>query len=114
MKIRRHKIDILTRTISGTNKDGVPIEEWNKLTEVPIWASIRDEGGSEFYAGNADYELERIKVNISFRTDVTRKMRVLFHEKVYEIVRVYNGDYRNGSLDFDAERRSNEDGKIHC
>lgn len=111
--IRRHKIWILKQAESGQNEDGLPESTWEKLTDVPLWASVRDEGSSEFYGGNADYELAKIKVNISFRTDVTRKMLVVFHGKAYEIVRIYNGDYRNMSLDFDAERRSNEDGKLH-
>lgn len=111
--VRRHKIWILKKTVSGTNKDGIPIERWEKITDGPIWASVLDEGGREFYAGAADYDLTKIKVNISFRTDVSRKMRIVFHGKVYEIVRFYNGDYRNQSISFDAERRSNEDGKIH-
>lgn len=111
--VRRHKIWILKKVDSGRNEDGLPEETWEKLTDAPIWASVRDEGGSEFYSGNADYELAKIKVNISFRTDVTRKMLIVFHGKAYEIVRTYNGDYRNLSLDFDAERRSNEDGKLH-
>ena len=113
MTARRHKIWILRSVETGRNADGIPVLEWEKITEKPIWASVRDEGSSEFYAGNADFELSRIKVNISYREDVSRKMRVLFHGKVYEIVRVYCGDYRNISLDFDAERRSSEDGKIH-
>lgn len=111
--VRRHKITILQRIESGQNEDGIPQEEWVPITKAPIWARIVDEGGKEFYAGAADYELSKIKINISFRTDVTRKMLLLFNEKVYEIVRTYNGDYRNSSLSFDAERRSNQDGKIH-
>lgn len=111
--VRRHKIWIMRKKESERSKDGIPVESWEKITETPIWASVRDEGGKEFYAGAADYELAKIKVNISFRTDVTRKMLVVFHDKAYEIVRTYNGDYRNMSLNFDAERRSNQDGKIH-
>lgn len=111
--VRRHKIWILRETETGENEDGLPVKYLERITDTPIWASVRDEGGSEFYAGNADYELSKIKVNISFRPDVTRKMLVDFHGKAYEIVRTYNGDYRNMSLDFDAERRSNEDGKLH-
>lgn len=111
--VRRHKIWILKSVETGRNEDGIPVREWEPISTRPIWACIRDEGGREFYSGDADYELSKIKVNISFRKDVSRKMRVLFHDKVYEIVRMYNGDYRNMSLDFDAERRSSEDGKIH-
>ncbi len=110
---RRHKIWILKRVDEGQGKDGIPSVSWKPITEEPIWASIRDEGSREFYAGDADFELAKIKVNISFREDVSRKMRIVFHSKVYEIVRTYNGDYRGMDLNFDAERRTNEDGCIH-
>lgn len=112
--VRRHKIVILKKKESGQSEDGILMEEWIPIEKDPIWARVVDEGGKEFYAGAADYELSKIKINISFRTDVERKMLVLFNKKVYEIVRTYNGDYRNSSLNFDAERRSNQDGKIHC
>lgn len=112
--VRRHKIMILKKVQLGQSKDGIPMETWIPITEDPIWARVADEGGKEFYAGAADFELSKIKINISFRTDVERKMIVLFNEKAYEIVRTYNGDYRNFSLNFDAERRSNQDGNIHC
>ncbi len=111
--MRRHKIWILRKKEDGVNADGIPVESWEKITETPIWAKVCDEGGREFYAGSADYELTKIKINISFRTDISRKMRVLFNDKVYEIVRMYNGDYRNQELNFDAERRSSQDGKIY-
>lgn len=110
--VRRHKIWILKGEDAGQSEDGLPITLWKPVSDKPVWASVRDEGGREFYAGNADFELAKIKVNISFREDVSRKMRILFHNKVYEIVRTYNGDYRRIGLDFDAERRSNEDGRI--
>lgn len=113
MPQRRHKILILKATETGANEDGIPVREWKPISGGMVWASVRDEGSQEFYEGAADFELAKIKVNISFRPDVSRKMRVIFHGKVYEIVRIYNGDYRNMSLNFDAERRSNEDGKIH-
>ena len=111
--VRRHRIWILKKVEDGQGKDALPVERWEKITGRPIWAGVRDEGSREFYAGEADFELSKIKVNISYRKDVSRKMRVLFHGRVYEIVRTYNGDYRGMGLDFDAERRSSEDGKIH-
>lgn len=111
--MRRHKIIILKQVGTTTNKDGVSVPNYQSLTDEPIWARVLDEGGREFYAGNADYELTKIKVNISFSPDVTRKMRIIFQEKVYEIVRIYRGDYRNIDLNIDAERRSNEDGFVN-
>lgn len=113
MLVRKEKIWILRKVGEKRNEDGLSVPVWEKISEEPLWASVRDEGGTEFYTGAADFELSKIKVNISYREDISRKMRVIFHGKVYEIVRTYNGGYRRVSLDFDAERRSNEDGEIH-
>lgn len=100
--MRRHKIDILevTRT---KDADGFSIDTWNPISSTPLWANVIDQGSREFYASNAEVRSHIIRCNIAYRSDVTDSMRIRWKGKDYQIIRAYNGDYRQNGIDLDGE-----------
>lgn len=63
-----------------------------------IWAAIQPLSGREYFSARQETAQVTTRITIRYLKGVTPDMRVLFNEKVYEILSVINLDERNISL----------------
>lgn len=63
-----------------------------------IWAAIQPLAGREYFSARQENAEVTTRITIRYLKDVKPDMRVMFNEKVYEILSVINQDERNISL----------------
>lgn len=91
----RHKITIqLNQPIR--NSYGELEDNWINVTTV--WASIEVLRGREYFAAQQINEQITAKITIRYITGITTKMRVLFKDRIFDILAVLNHDERNIEL----------------
>lgn len=78
----RHRITIQKRQISR-DEEGNSIETWVDL--VTIWSAVEPIRGREYWAASAVQAENDIRIRIRHRRDITTEMRVIYHNRVYNI-----------------------------
>lgn len=63
-----------------------------------IWAAIQPLAGREYFSARQENAEVTTRITIRYLKDAKPDMRVMFNEKVYEILSVINQDERNISL----------------
>ena len=63
-----------------------------------VWAAIQPLSGREYFSARQENAEITARITIRHLKDIKPNMRVLFDEKVYEILSVINPDERNASL----------------
>lgn len=64
---------------------GQPIKTWADISGQPTWAEVIPVGGSEIFQAR-QFGAETVKkFRIRYRTDITRKMRVVYDGDNYDI-----------------------------
>lgn len=99
--MRRHKIEIM-QSNDDRDEQGFPVENWEPICS-PVWADVRDVSGKEFYGADTEKRQKLITCNISYRKDITNDMQVRFDGEMYNIKRIYQGDYRRLDLNLDCQ-----------
>lgn len=90
--IRRGQLDrvitFIKRVITrgNANQDKVT---WAEVDTYPeVFARVREMPGSEIVVGNQIKFIQRTEFVVVYRTDITAKHRLVFEDRVYEIVSV--------------------------
>lgn len=94
----RHKVTI-QRKATAADSIGHPVETWTTLAEV--WASFKEEKGSEILAAGRTVEVKRGIFLIRYRDDVTVQNRLIFRGSTWEIenIRILENCRRTGALE---------------
>lgn len=82
---RNRRITIQSCTLT-TNDEGYQVEEWANVATV--WASIKNLHGNEFFQAQAINSKATCKMNIRYIKDVNTGMRVVYGDKIYNILYV--------------------------
>jgi SPP1 family predicted phage head-tail adaptor len=65
---------------------GEPDTTWSKLADV--WAEVYPVRGSEEFEGQQVYAENTLGFRIRYRSDVTRKMRIVYENDTYDIASI--------------------------
>lgn len=79
----RHRIIIETPDKSRDPQTGAVINGWKTLTTV--WASVEPLSVREFISAKSEQGELTARIMIRYRDDVTRKCRIKFRGKIYNI-----------------------------
>ena len=90
----RHKIVIQEPT--ETNTGGDVITTW--ATYATVHAEVMPDRGGEYWAAKQVQEKEPIIFIIRYCSGITRKMRVLYNDKYYDIQDIMNIGRRNREI----------------
>lgn len=82
----RHYIRIDSRTNTRDSNTGESVTTWTKLADV--WAKISPLSGKEFIAAQSVSSEVTGRVTIRYRDDVSATNRIVYRNKVYNIVAV--------------------------
>ena len=72
------------------------IEEWNDI--VTTWASINPISGREYYQAETINSDLTHKVRLRYRKGITPDMRILYKDRIFNIVSVINEYEKNAIL----------------
>lgn len=96
MKIGRMRYRITLQYPADTVDDyGNAIDSWENLATV--WGDIVPVSGREYLTANQATSETQYKIYIRYIENVNAKMRILYNNKVFEILAVL-GDKRSGML----------------
>lgn len=91
----RHRITIQKYTATR-DSFGADVEDWTDIANV--WASITPVSGKEYYAAQQINAEITTKITIRYIKDINPKMRVVFKDRMFEILSVINSEERNIEL----------------
>jgi SPP1 family predicted phage head-tail adaptor len=80
-----HRITIQKST-PARDSFGAEIEDWTDFAAV--WANIEPINGREYFSAKQVNAEITTKIVIRYKEDITSQMRVLFADKIYEIISV--------------------------
>lgn len=80
-----------------TSENGYGEECWTDYGR-PVWAEVNDLFGREFYAAAAAQMENTVKFRVRYRAEVDASMRIVFHERIYDIIAIDNMGYRGGFM----------------
>jgi SPP1 family predicted phage head-tail adaptor len=111
-KIRRGELDreitfikaIITRGTSNQDK----VTGWEEVAEDPeVFARRKELPGNEMVIGNQLHFIQRTEFIVAYRTDLTTKNRIVFDDKVYEIISIVETPQRKMYLQIMANYLDN-------
>jgi SPP1 family predicted phage head-tail adaptor len=91
----RHRI-ILEESRITRDSFGAEIFEWVQVSE--IWADVTPLSGKEFVAFKQINAEISSKVTLRYQSGIDTKMRVLFNDRIFEILSIINQDEKNIAL----------------
>jgi SPP1 family predicted phage head-tail adaptor len=91
----RHKITIQEYS-AARDSFGAETEGWND--KASVFASITPISGKEYFASQQLNAEVTTKITIRYLEGITPKMRVVFGDRIFEIVSVLNFEERNVEL----------------
>ena len=111
--IRRGQLDrsitfikaIVSRGTSNQDK----IDGWEEVdTDPTVFARRKELAGNEVVIGNQLHFIQRTEFIVVYRTDLTTKNRIVFEDKVYEIISIVETLQRKMYLQIMANYLDNE------
>ncbi len=84
LRNKRITIERPIETRGGDYSD--PQNEW--VTYLELWASIEPLSGREFLLNREQQTEVTVRMRVLYFPDVTNKMRVIYRDKIYQIVSV--------------------------
>lgn len=87
----RQRIALQAKTI--TKSEGIPQENWT--TVATVWAAVADISGREYFQAQAVQSEVTTRIKIRYRTGITPSMRVLYGDRVFNILSVIDKDERH-------------------
>jgi SPP1 family predicted phage head-tail adaptor len=91
----RHRIKLQTYT-AFRDSFGAEEPEWTDVATV--WASVTPASGKEYFASAQTNAELTTKITMRYLSGITPNMRVVFDERIFEIVSVLNYEERNVEL----------------
>lgn len=79
----RHRVQIQAKTVTQDDHGG-PVQTWK--TVATVWASLEATSTREFFAAQQVQSEVTQRIRIRFRSDLSPDMRVLYKDRVFEIV----------------------------
>lgn len=113
-KIRTGELDrevtFIKENVSRGTSNQDKINSWELIDEYPtVWARKTELKGNEIVIGDQLKYVQKTVFTIRFRSDLDEKNRVVFGNKVYEIVSITEaGEQRRTFLDVVANYIDNE------
>lgn len=102
----RHRITI-QENISVKDSFGAETPNWTDVASV--WASIEPLSGKEFFAAQQINAEVNTKITMRYREGIKPEMRVVFNERMFNIISVINENERNISLILMAKESINSE-----
>lgn len=90
---------------------GEPNQEWTDLLSS-VSASVEPTSGREIFASQQNIGQVDARVRIRYRSDIDSAMRVLFGDRVYEIVAVIDPEMRHDELHLMCKERTDLRGTV--
>ena len=79
------------------SSSGAPAPTWAALaTDPTVWAGVRDLNGDELYAARQVNAEITTRFTLRWRSDITRKMRINYEGKLYDIHHIAELPRRRG------------------
>ena len=91
----RHRITI-QKSLSSRDSFGADVPDWEDVATV--WASVEPLSGREFFAAKQINAEISTKITLRYLTGVQSEMRIVFKDRVFNIITVINSEERNISL----------------
>ncbi len=91
----RHRVTLQRR---GDTRDGIGTVTETWTNEATVWASIEPLQGREYFEAQRENADVTHKLRIRHRSGVTREMRVIFEDRVFDIEAVLNVEERDREL----------------
>ncbi len=91
----RHRIILEDKQITR-DSFGAEVFEWVQVSEV--WADISPLSGKEFVAFKQINAEISVRVTMRYQPGIDTEMRVLFKDKIFEILSIINPDEKNIAL----------------
>lgn len=93
---------IIYEIVESKNKNGFTIEQKKEVLQT--YAKIKTTKGFTLIANNSDFEKAYTNFTIRFpKTEITRKMRVEYNNKIYTIEYLNNVDEANIELEMQCK-----------
>ena len=92
----RHRVQIQNKTVQ-TDELQQQSDVW--LAYANVWASVRPVKGREYFAARQENAEVTAVVTMRYLSGITPDMRIVFGDRVFEIVSVINVDERNRVLE---------------
>jgi len=87
----RQRIALQVRTV--TRVEGIPEENW--ATVATVWAAVADLSGKEYFQAASMQSEVTTRIKIRYRKEITPSMRVLYGDRVFNILSVIDKDERH-------------------
>jgi len=87
----RQRVALQTRTV--TRVEGIPEESWT--TVATVWAAVADLSGKEYFQAASMQSEVTTRIKIRYRKGITPSMRVLYGDRVFNILSVIDKDERH-------------------
>jgi SPP1 family predicted phage head-tail adaptor len=95
----RHRITFQQYNESATNENGFSLEESQRWQDVKtVWAMVKTLQGREYYQAAATQNENTVRFVVRYTAGITPDMRILYKDRVFDIVSVINDDEMNKTL----------------
>jgi SPP1 family predicted phage head-tail adaptor len=91
----RHKI-IIQEYSASRDSFGAEVQNWTD--KASVFASVTPVSGKEYFAAQQWNAEVTTKITMRYLSDISPKMRVLFDNRIFEILSVLNFEERNIEL----------------
>ena len=95
----RHRMTFQKPVIS-TNENGFEIETFENYKTV--WSKVSNLSGREYFEAAAVQKEKTVKFLIRAGVDIDETLRILFNDKIYNIIFIDNINYKNKYIEIKA------------
>lgn len=105
----RHRVQFQVNN-SVINKNGVIEDRWVHF-EKPVWASVENLYGREYFAAASVQMENTLKIKIRHKQGISNNMRIIFRDRVFNIISIDNIKYQNRFIEIRVKEVSLENGR---
>ena len=88
------------KPVISTNENGFEIETFENYKTV--WSKVSNLSGREYFEAAAVQKEKTVKFLIRAGVDIDETMRILFNDKIYNIIFIDNINYKNKYIEIKA------------
>lgn len=87
------KIKLRAQTEDSVDSEGYSIP--GEVIEIPVWAKIKTLQSKEYFDAKATQSENTTVFVIRYRKDINEDMKIIFKDRVFEIISLINDDEKN-------------------